>query len=122
MMMWQGAGGAGLALQANALPTRLGVGRATAGASVQKKKKIQRPGNGRTLIEDVLKNYNDEKSLLLSKFAAYKSEEVLNDLQRLLQVQHHLAVLSQQQNGLDQIADIILEYGLMTMHEGECLP
>ena len=121
MMMWQGAGGAGLTLQATALPTRLGVGHATAGASVQQKEKIQRPGNGRTLIEDVLKNYNDEK-LQLSKFAAYKAEEVLNDLQRLLQVQHHLAVLSQQQNGLDQIAGIILEYDLMTMHEGECLP
>ena len=84
---------------------------------------------GRTLIKvskdfenkvsNAFEKYNRQKSLKLSKFPAYNAEEVLNDLQCLLQVQHHLAVLSQREDGPKTLEEMINKYDLMSIHEGE---
>ena len=65
------------------------------------------------LIVKALEDYNAVQTL--SKFPESKAEEVLNDLQRLLQVQHHMPVLSEQEGGLRL-------HDLMTIHKGEHLP
>jgi hypothetical protein len=69
----------------------------------------------RTLVDCAFEEYHKgSQSLMLSKFPEYEAEEVLNDLQCLLQAQHHMALLSQEElePDLAKIANI---------HECECL-
>ena len=63
------------------------------------------------LIVKALEDCNGVQTL--SKFPESKAEEVLNDLQRLLQVQHDMAVLYEKEG------DLVLEHDLMKIHECE---
>jgi hypothetical protein len=96
-----------------------GEGQATAGARVPQNK--GNVGKG-AAVRDTTSHADSEtlvvralemsKSVMLSKFPEYTAEQVLNDLQCLLQVQHHLALLSQKDCDLGD---------LIKIHECECL-
>ena len=101
-----------------------GEGHATAGAMVPQNKgnvgegaavrNTPSPTDSKTLVARAFEKYQEgPKSLMLSKFPEYKAEEVLNDLQCLLQAQHHMGLLSQE----DLKPDLEM---IVNIHECEC--
>ena len=97
----------------NTVPHDGGEGHAKAGArALQNKGSAQK--DAKKLVERAFKKYRKgPRSLMMSKFPEYNAEEVLNDLQCLLQVQHHMAVLYEKEG------DLVLEHDLMKIHECE---